>query len=199
MSDAFNAMMRTVDGEPVPTPGVFTLDATHSHVAFSIRHMMIAKVRGRFTDVQGTLTIAEDVGQSTVEIVVDLASVDTRDEGRDNHLRSPDFFDVEQFPKMTFRSTGIHVVGGEKFRLDGELDLHGVKGPLSLDVVYEGAALDPWGNQRIGFSATGSINRESHGLTWNAPLETGGLMVGKDAKVEIEAELVRPLGGDAES
>ena len=87
------------------------------------------------------------------------------------------------------------MIGGEKFRLDGELDLHGVKSPLALDVVYEGAALDPWGNQRIGFSATGSINREAFGLTWNAPLETGGLMVGKDAKIEIEAEFVRPLGG----
>jgi polyisoprenoid-binding protein YceI len=194
MSDAFNAMMRTVDGEQVPTPGVFTLDATHSHVAFSVRHMMIAKVRGRFTDVQGTLTIAEDPTASTVEIDIDLASIDTRDDGRDNHLRSGDFFDVEKYPKMTFRSTGVTVVGGERFRLDGELDLHGVTGPLSLDVVYEGAALDPWGNQRIGFSATGSINRESHGLNWNAPLETGGIMVGKDAKIEIEAELIRPLG-----
>jgi polyisoprenoid-binding protein YceI len=195
MSDAFNAMTRTVDGEVVPTPGVFTLDATHSHVGFSVRHMMIAKVRGRFTDVQGTLTVGEDPTESTVEIEIDVTSVDTRDEGRDTHLKSPDFFDVEKYPKMTFRSTGVSVVGGEKFRLDGELDLHGVTGPLSLDVVYEGAALDPWGNQRIGFSATGTINRESHGLTWNAPLETGGLMVGKDAKIEIEAELIRPLEG----
>jgi polyisoprenoid-binding protein YceI len=194
MSDAFNAMTRTVDGEVVPTPGVFTLDATHSHVGFSVRHMMIAKVRGRFTDVQGTLTVAEDPTESTVEIEIDLGSIDTRDEGRDGHLKSPDFFDVEKYPKMTFRSTGISVVGGENFRLDGELDLHGVTGPLSLDVVYEGATQDPFGNQRIGFSATGTINRESHGLTWNAPLETGGLMVGKDAKIEIDAELIRPLG-----
>lgn len=194
MSDAFNAKIRTVEGEAVPTPGVFTLDATHSHLGFSIRHMMIAKVRGSFTDVQGTLTVAEDPADSTVEIVVDLASIDTRDQGRDDHLRSPDFFDVENFPTMTFRSTGISSISGDKFRLDGELDLHGVKGPLSLEVEYEGAALDPWGNQRIGFSATGTINREAHGLTWNAPLETGGLMVGKDAKIEFEAEMVRPLG-----
>jgi polyisoprenoid-binding protein YceI len=194
MSDAFNAMTRTVEGEVVPTPGVFTLDATHSHVAFSVRHMMIAKVRGRFTDVQGTLTVAEDPADSTVEIEVNVASVDTRDEGRDNHLKSADFFDVENFPTMSFRSTGINAISGDKFRLDGELDLHGVKGPLSLDVEYEGATLDPWGNQRIGFSATGTINRESHGLTWNAPLETGGVMVSKDAKIEIEAELIRPLG-----
>jgi len=193
MSDAFNALIRTVDGEQVPTPGVFTLDATHSHVAFSVRHMMVAKVRGRFTDVQGTLTVAEDPTDSTVEIEVDVASVDTRDDGRDNHLRSADFFDVENFPKMTFRSTGISAVSGDKFRLDGDLDLHGVTSPLSLDVVFEGATQDPFGNQRIGFSASGTINRESHGLTWNAPLETGGLMVSRDAKIEIDAELIRPL------
>jgi polyisoprenoid-binding protein YceI len=193
MSDAFNAMTRTVEGEQVPTPGVFTLDATHSHLGFSIRHMMIAKVRGQFTGVEGKLTVAEDPADSTVEIDVDLATVDTRDEGRDGHLKSADFFDVEQFPKMTFRSTGINAISGDKFHLDGELDLHGVKGPLRLEVEYQGVTLDPWGNQRIGFSATGTINRESHGLTWNAPLETGGLMVGKDAKIEIDAEFVRAL------
>jgi polyisoprenoid-binding protein YceI len=194
MSDAFNAMTRNEGGVVVPTPGSFTLDATHSHLGFSIRHMMIAKVRGRFADVQGTLTIAEDPTESTLEIEVDVASIDTRDQGRDDHLRSADFFDVENHPKMTFRSTGVSAVSGKEFRVDGELDLHGVTAPLSLDVEYEGAALDPWGNQRIGFSATGTINRESHGLTWNAPLETGGLMVGRDAKIEIEAELIRPLG-----
>jgi polyisoprenoid-binding protein YceI len=191
MSEASSELTRTVDGHEVPTPGTFSIDASHAHVGFSVRHMMIAKVRGRFATVQGTLVVAEDPAASTVEIEVDVASVDTRDDGRDTHLRSPDFFDVEQYPKMTYRSTAITAIGGNKFRLEGDLDLHGVTSPLTLDVEYEGVGQDPWGNQRIGFSATGSIDRESHGLTWNAPLETGGVLVGKEAKIEIEAEFVR--------
>jgi polyisoprenoid-binding protein YceI len=198
MSEASNELTRTVDGHELPTPGTFNLDASHAHVGFSVRHMMIAKVRGRFATAQGTLVVADDPAASTLEIEVDVASVDTRDEGRDNHLRSPDFFDVEQFPKMTYRSTSITSVGGgNKFRLEGDLDLHGVTSPLTLDVEYEGVGQDPWGNQRIGFSATGQIDRESHGLTWNAPLEAGGVLVGKEAKIEIEAEFVRAAADEA--
>jgi polyisoprenoid-binding protein YceI len=191
MSDASNTLTRTVDGLVLPAPGVFNLDSAHSHVGFSVRHMMIAKVRGGFSDVQGTLTVGDDPLGSTVAIEVGVASVDTRDEGRDTHLRSADFFDVEQFPTMTFRSTGIGREREDHFRLDGELDLHGVISPLSLEVHFDGVGQDPWGNQRIGFSATGEIDRESHGLNWNQTLETGGVLVGKQAKIEIEAEFVR--------
>jgi polyisoprenoid-binding protein YceI len=191
MSDVTPTLTRTVDGEVIPAPGVFTLDSAHSHVGFSVRHMMIAKVRGRFATFNGTLTVAEDPLQSTVEVEVDLASIDTRDEQRDGHLRSPDFFDVEQYPTMTFRSTGVAVNGGDSVRLDGELDLHGVTQPVSLDVVYDGVGQDPWGNQRIGFSATGEIDRETFGLTWNQPLAQGGVLVGKAVRLELEAEFVR--------
>jgi polyisoprenoid-binding protein YceI len=184
-------MTRTVDGHVLPTPGTFTLDASHAHIGFSVRHLMIAKVRGQFSGAQGTLVVADDPTASTVEISVEVATVDTRDEGRDGHLKSADFFDVEKFPTMTFRSTGIAMESGEKFRLDGELDLHGVAAPLSLEVEFEGLTQDPWGNQRLGFSARGEIDRESHGLNWNQALETGGVVVGKQAKIEIEAEFVR--------
>jgi polyisoprenoid-binding protein YceI len=191
MSDVTPTLTRTVNGEVIPAPGVFTLDPAHSHVGFSVRHMMIAKVRGRFTSFTGTLTVAEDPLQSTVEVDIELASIDTRDEQRDGHLRSPDFFDVEQHPTMTFRSAGVTVNGGDSVRLDGELDLHGVTQPVSLDVVYDGVGQDPWGNQRIGFSATGEIDREAFGLTWNQPLAQGGVLVGKAVRIEIEAEFVR--------
>jgi polyisoprenoid-binding protein YceI len=191
MSDVTPTLTRTVRGEEIPEAGVFTLDPAHSHVGFSVRHMMIAKVRGRFATFNGTLTLADDPLQSTVEVEVDLASIDTRDEQRDGHLQSPDFFDVEKFPTMTFRSTGVTVNGGDSVRLDGDLDLHGVTRPVSLDVVYDGVGQDPWGNQRIGFSATGEIDREAFGLTWNQPLAQGGVLVGKAVRIELEAEFVR--------
>jgi polyisoprenoid-binding protein YceI len=182
---------RTVAGEVIPTPGVFTLDPAHSHVGFSVRHMMIAKVRGRFAEFSGTLTVDEDPLQSSVEVEINLASIDTRDEQRDGHLQSPDFFDVEKYPTMTFRSTGVFRNGDDSVRLDGELTLHGVTLPVSLDVVYDGVGDDPWDNQRLGFSATGEIDREAFGLTWNQPLAQGGVLVGKAVRVEIEAEFVR--------
>lgn len=188
--DAAN-LTRDVDGRALPTPGKFAFDPTHSQVGFAIRHMMIAKVRGRFTSVTGTLEVADDPAQSTVEIDVDVESVDTRDEQRDGHLRSPDFFDVENHPKLTFRSTGIAPGQGDSFTLNGELTAHGVTRPLSLEATFNGVAQDPWGNQRVGFDARGTVNREDFGLTWNQALETGGVLVGKDATIEIEAEFVR--------
>ena len=191
MTDATSTLTRTIQGEVVPAPGVFTLDPTHSHVGFVVRHMMIAKVRGRFTDFGGTLKVAEDPFQSAVEVEVHVASIDTRDEQRDGHLRSPDFFDAERYPTMTFRSDRIIANGGDSLRLDGELSLHGVTLPLALDVVYDGVGVDPWGGQRVGFSATGEIDREEFGLTWNQPLAGGGVLVGKHVRLEIEAELVR--------
>jgi polyisoprenoid-binding protein YceI len=194
MSDATPTLTRTVNDEVIPAPGVFTLDPAHSHVGFSVRHMMIAKVRGRFADFTGTLTLADDPFQSSVEVEVDLASIDTRDEQRDGHLRSPDFFDVEQYPKMTFRSTSVRINGGDSVRVDGELTLHGVTQPLVLDVVYDGVGQDPWGNQRMGLSATGEIDRDAFGLTWNQPLAQGGVLVGKAVRLEIEAEFVRQQG-----
>jgi polyisoprenoid-binding protein YceI len=196
MSDATPTLTRTVQGEVLPAPGVFILDPAHTHVGFSVRHMMIAKVRGRFTEFSGTLMVADDPLQSAVEVEVALASIDTRDDQRDGHLRSPDFFDVEKYPTMTFRSGRVMANGGDSVRLDGELSVHGVTRPLSLDVVYDGVGQDPWGGQRIGFSATAEIDREEFGLTWNQPLASGGVLVGKQVRLEIEAEFVRSEPSD---
>jgi polyisoprenoid-binding protein YceI len=192
MSDAIATKTRTVDGEILPTPGLFALDPVHTHVGFSVRHMMIAKVRGRFSAFNGTVTIGEEPSDAQIEVEVDLSSVDTQHPERDAHLRSPDFFDVERFPTMTFRSTRVTTnIDGDCFRLDGDLTLHGVTRPLALDVMFDGVGVDAYGGQRMGFSASGQVDREAFGLTWNQTLETGGVLVGKLIRVDIEAELVR--------
>jgi polyisoprenoid-binding protein YceI len=191
MSDAAVILTRTVDGEVLPAPGTFALDPAHTHVGFSVRHMMISKVRGRFAAFNGTLIVGSEPGESIVEVEVDLASIDTKDPERDAHLRSPDFFDVEQFPTMSFRSTRVLSIDGDVFRLDGQLTLHGVTRPVAFDVVFDGVATDPDGGQRMGFSATGEVDREAFGLTWNQALETGGVLVGRRVRIDIEAELVR--------
>lgn len=192
MSDTHSTLTRTVDGQVLPAAGTFSVDPAHTHVGFSVRHMMISKIRGRFTDFTGTLTIAEDPLDSTLEVDVDMGSIDTRDEQRDGHLRSADFFDVENYATLTFRSTGVRQSGsGTDFQVDGELSLHGVTRSVTLDASYDGVGQDPWGNQRIGFAASTEINREDFGLTWNQALETGGVLVGKQIRVEIEAEFIR--------
>jgi len=182
---------RTIDGVELPQPGTYALDASHTDVGFSVRHLMVSKTKGRFAGVSGTVTIADDPTESSVEVEIDVASIDTRDEKRDGHLRSPDFFDVEQFPTMTFRSTAVRPLGGERWAVDGDLTVHGVTRPVGLEVTFEGAARDPWGGERLGFTARAEVDREDFGLTWNQTLETGGVLVGKAAKLEIEAEAVR--------
>ncbi|MDX6235149.1 MAG: hypothetical protein QOH68_4316 [Nocardioidaceae bacterium] len=174
-----------------PTTGTYAIDPSHAHVGFKARHLVVAKVRGSFNDVSGTVEIAEDPLQSSVQVEVQLASIDTRDETRDGHLRSADFFDVENHPTMTFRSTGLRADGGDRYELDGELTVRGITRPLTLHVTFDGTAQDPWGGERAVFSATGKVNREDFGLTWNQALETGGVLVGKDIEIEIEAEAVR--------
>lgn len=183
--------VRTVDGEELPAPGTFVLDPSHTHVGFSARHMMVAKVRGQFGTVSGTITIADDPLASSVQADIDVASVDTRDEARDGHLRSPDFFHVDEHPTMTFRSTAVTKAGKGRFTVVGDLTVKGVTKPVELDVSYEGAGRDPWGNERIGVSASGQIDREDYGLTWNQTLETGGVLVGKAIRIDIEAEAIR--------
>lgn len=182
---------RTVDGLELPEAGTYALDLSHSHVGFVVRHLMVSKVKGRFADFAGTVTIGDQPNDSHVEVEVQMASIDTRDEQRDGHLRGADFFSVEEHPTMAFRSTGVRAAGGDRWVVDGELTLAGVTKPLALDVTFEGGARDPWGGTRIGFSARGEVNREDFGLTWNQALETGGVLVGKKATIEIEAEAVR--------
>jgi polyisoprenoid-binding protein YceI len=187
MADDFAA--RTVDGQTVPAPGTYTLDPAHTMVEFVVRHLGLAKVRGRFSDVSGDVVIDEDITRSSVEVIIGAASIDTRDKDRDAHLRSPDFLDVEQSPQMTFRSTAVSGEGDE-WTVTGDLTIRDVTRPVTLVVDFDGGAKDPWGGTRIGFSAHTEINREDFGLTWNQPLETGGWLVGKQVKIEISAEAV---------
>jgi polyisoprenoid-binding protein YceI len=182
---------RTVDGVELPVPGTYALDASHTEVGFSVRHLMVSKTKGRFPGVSGTVTIAEEPTASSVEVEIDVASIDTRDEKRDEHLRSADFFDVERYPTMTFRSTAVRPLGGNRWAVDGDLTVHGETRNVGLEVTFEGAARDPWGGERLGFTARADVDREDFGLTWNQALETGGVLVGKTAKLEIEAEAAR--------
>lgn len=181
---------RTWDGLTVPDAGTYALDPKHALIGFVAKHMMVTKVRGHFTDVTGTLELAENPVDSTVEVTVGLASVTTGVEDRDNHLRSADFFNVDDSgsPQMTFTSTAIKHVGGNEFALTGDLAINGVTKPLTLEATFDGVAVSPWGSQVVGFSARGEIDRETWGLTWNAALETGGVLVSKKITIEIDAE-----------
>ncbi|WP_458041255.1 MULTISPECIES: YceI family protein [Bacteria] len=167
--------------------GTWTLDPSHSEVQFSVRHMMISKVRGTFGVKSATLTAPENPLEATVEATVDVASVDTKDEGRDNHLRSADFFDTETYPTMEFRSTGVRIENGD-FLVDGDLTIKGITKPVTFDFDFGGFGTDPWGNYKAGATAKAVINREDFGLTWNAALETGGVLVGKDVTIELDLQ-----------
>jgi polyisoprenoid-binding protein YceI len=173
----------------VQNAGIYAIDATHSNVEFAVRHMMITTVKGRFADVKGTVEIPE-VGQPKADITIAAASIDTRSEARDTHLRSADFFDVEKFPELHFVSTKAERTD-DGYKLTGDLTIKGVTNPITLTVAEEGAGIDPWGNQKIAFSATGKFNRSQFGLNWNAALETGGVLVSDEVKLSIDAQLVK--------
>jgi polyisoprenoid-binding protein YceI len=167
------------------------IDPAHSVAQFAVKHMMIATVRGRFGEVSGEIHLDDaDLQNSTAEIVVNTSSVDTRESQRDAHLRSADFFDVDKFPTMTFRVSRIEGPL-EEFKLAGDLTIHGVTRPVAFDVTYEGRGRDPWGGERIGFSATGKIKRSDFGLSWNAALETGGFLVGDEVKITFDVEALK--------
>ena len=174
-------------------PGTYVIDASHSEVGFSVRHAGIAKVRGKFTDYDGTIVVADDVAQSSAEVTMQTASVFTGSEARDNHLRSADFFDAEANPTITFRSTEVRLDGGEDLALAGDLTINGVTRPVELEVEYNGAATDPFGNQRIGFEAKTRVNRKDFGLTWNAALETGGFLVSDKVTLEVEISAIQQV------
>ena len=165
------------------TPGTWTIDASHTTVGFTARHLMITKVRGRFGAVEGAATIAEDRLQSSVQATIELASIDTGDAGRDEHLRGADFFDVANHPSITFASTGIKEDGGD-FVLFGDLTIKGITKPVELDLEFDGVSGDPWGGTRAGFTAEGEINRKDWGLEWNVALEGGGVLVGEKIKLQ---------------
>ncbi len=184
----------TLETTKTQTAAPWQIDTAHTDVEFAVRHLMISNVRGRFGNVTGTLSIPDGKpGPLALDVSIPIATIDTREAKRDAHLRSADFFDAEKFPAMTF--SGKKVVGdtNEAFQLTGELTIRGVSRPVTLDVTIEGRTNDPWGNERLGYSASGKINRSDFGLVWNQLLETGGVAVGEQVKITINGELMRPL------
>ena len=175
-------------------PGIWRLDPGHSEVGFVGRHFGLTKVRGRFTGVDGTIVVGDDIAEATVDVVIDVTTVSSGDAKRDDHLRSPDFFDVERFPAARFRSVGRIAANGAVGSIAGELTIKDVTRPITLGVELLGTVTDPWGGERAVFSASAQLNREEWGLTWNMLLEAGGLLVSKEIRLEIEVELVREAG-----
>jgi polyisoprenoid-binding protein YceI len=174
------------------------IDSSHSGIHFSVRHMVVSKVRGQFARWSGTVLAEDgDLGRGSVRVLIDPSSIDTGVADRDAHLKSPDFFDVAQFPEITFTSTRLEQLSAERFKLTGDLSLRGVTREVALEVEYSGRAKDPWGNERAGFAAKTSLNRKDFGLTWNQVLEAGGLLVGERIDIEIELEAVRQTAAKA--
>lgn len=181
---------RVVDGVDLPAPGRWVIDPGHAEVGFVGRHLVFTKVRGRFRDVSGVVVIGDDPLDSMVEVTIGVASVDSGDQTRDDHLRSSDLFDVQQFPVATYRGRATSWAGSSG-TVRGELTLRGVTHPVELTVEYLGFVVDPWGGERAIYSASASINREDWGITWNMALEAGGLLVSKEIRLELELETVR--------
>ena len=180
---------RTLDDIQAPAAGTWAIDPTHTTVEFIGRHLVFTKVRGRFTGVSGAVTVADDPNASSVEITLDAASITTGTPDRDAHLKSADFFDVESYTDITFKSTSVEWKGHEG-TVTGDLTVRGVSKPITLDVDLTGVVTDPWGGDRAVFSASGEVDREDWGLTWNMALESGGVLVSKKIRFEIETELV---------
>ncbi|WP_059173665.1 YceI family protein [Bacillus sp. FJAT-27445] len=170
----------------------WAIDPAHSGIDFSVRHMMIANVKGSFQAFDATVAAdPNDLTNADITFSIDAASIDTRNGDRDNHLRSADFFDVENNPKITFTSTQISKTDEGEYDVTGDLTIREVTRPETFKVVYEGSGKDPWGNEKVGFSGTGSINRADYGLTWNAALETGGVLVGDKIKISFEIQAAK--------
>lgn len=180
------------------TTNNWNLDTVHSGINFSVRHMVVSKVRGRFTKFTGTVELDEaDLTRSVVEATIDASSIDTGTGQRDDHLRSADFFEVERFPQIRFRSTRIEKVGGDRYRLVGDLTIRDVTREIALDAEYGGRGKDPWGNERVGFTARGSLDRKDFGLQWNQALETGGVLVSDRVDIELEVQAVKAAAAQA--
>lgn len=175
------------------TVSKWTVDAAHSSIDFSVKHMMVSKVKGAFQKFNASVEAdPNNLTTANIDFTIDVASIDTRNNDRDNHLRSPDFFDVEKYPTMTFKSTKIVKTDDDEYDVTGDVTLHGVTRSETFSVTFEGLAKDPMsGAEKIGFSANGKIKRSDYGLTWNAALETGGVLVGDDIKVSIEIEAAK--------
>jgi polyisoprenoid-binding protein YceI len=173
----------------LPAAGTWTLDPNHTEVAFVARHLMVTKVRGRFTGVDGTIQVDDQPERSSVDVRLDAASITTGSDDRDAHLRSPDFLDVESYPEVRFVSTRVER-NGSAWRLMGDLTIRDIMRPVELDMTFDGTAGDPWGGTRAAFTASTDIDREDWGLTWNVAVESGGWLVSKTVRIEIDAQAV---------
>ncbi|MFD4132953.1 YceI family protein [Streptomyces goshikiensis] len=189
-----NAAVATLEVDPAlaALTGDYVIDASHSSIGFTVRHAMVTNVRGSFADHEGTLHLdGSDPSHSTASIDVKIASVDTGVADRDGHLRSGDFFDAEAFPLMSFRSTHAAQLGGDAYRITGDLTIKDVTRPLSIDLEFNGSATDGYGNERVGFEGSAEILRSDWGLTWNAALETGGVMVSDKVKLTFDISAIK--------
>ncbi|ATW50767.1 YceI family protein [Streptomyces peucetius] len=184
----------TVDPALAGLTGEYTIDPAHSSIGFTVRHAMVTNVRGSFGEHEGTLQLdGAYPSRSTASIDVAMASIDTGIADRDGHLRSGDFFDVERFPKMTFRSTGAEQLGGDRYRIIGDLTIKDVTRPLAIDLEFQGSATDVYGNERVGFEGGTEILRSDWGLTWNAALEAGGVMVSDKVKLTFDISAIKAV------
>ncbi|MCD0449566.1 YceI family protein [Actinocorallia sp. API 0066] len=175
--------------------GTYTLDPAHTRIGFSARHAMVTKVRGAFNEFSGTAQVnGADPAASSVEVKIATASIDTRNEQRDGHLRTNDFLEVETYPEITFRSTSVEQIKDDVFRVSGDLTIKAVTKPVTIDFEYQGAAKDPFGNDRIGFEGATTINRSDFGVTFNAALETGGVLVSEKITLEFEISAIKSAG-----
>ncbi len=183
--------MSNIETQHAAGPTTWNLDPAHSHVEFGVRHMMISTVKGSFSGVEGTIQIDEaNLSESSIEVEIDTASIDTRNDDRDNHLRSEDFFHVDEYPKIRFRSIGLEEGRDGHFKLRGELTIRDQTKTVELDVEKLGEGIDPWGNQRFGFRGETRVNRKDFGLTWNQALETGGVLVGDEVRISVEGQAI---------
>lgn len=182
---------RDYNGTQIPVAGTYTLDPAHKRVGFVARHLMVSKVRGGFGEATATITVAENPLESSVTATIQAGSITTGQEQRDGHLRSGDFLEVEKYPTLEYRSTGVKSFNGNEFTVTGELTIKDVTVPVDLKVELEGVTISPYGKVVFGFSATTEIDREAFGLTYNMALETGGVMISKNIKIEIEGEAVK--------
>jgi len=181
-----------------PLSGTYAIDASHSSIGFSARHAMVTTVRGQFTDVSGTANfVAGNPSASSAALVIKAASIDTRSADRDGHLRSGDFFDVETYPEIRFTSTAAALKDADTWTLTGDLTIKDVTRPVTIDFTHTGSATDPFGNQRVGFEGSVSVNRKDWGLTWNAALETGGVLVSEKVKLEFDVSAIAVVGAAA--
>jgi polyisoprenoid-binding protein YceI len=186
--------MRTTTTTALPTnlTGEYTLDPSHSRIGFVVRHAMVTKVRGSFNEFEGSGCLdAQNPADSRLALTVKAASIDTRNHDRDAHLRSNDFFAMEHYPEITYVSTSVEQVDDGHFRVTGDLTLKGVTKPVTVDFEFTGAAVDPYGNERIGFEGTTTINRKDFGVNWNAPLEAGGILVSEKVALEFEVSAIK--------